>query len=119
MSQLNRIIELIRLTNQPGFILEGEREPLVVLPLTSYESLVANRQPVAVSAETWSQALQQQIDLLRQGQQEVKTSKTTVSANQSAPIIPNNNSILQNKPDLSEVMEEEIPEEYLPEPLDS
>ncbi|MCX6784893.1 MAG: hypothetical protein NTV81_03075 [Candidatus Komeilibacteria bacterium] len=117
MSQLTRIIELIRLTNQPGFILDGEREPLAVLPLAQYEKLVSKSSEGEVPAEMWSQVLQQQIDLWQQQQvaAETKVSSAPRSvAKKIEPVQP----IHQPRPDLAEVMEEEIPDEYLPEPIE-
>ena len=108
MSQLNRIIELIRLTNQPGFLLDGDKEPLAVLPLAAYEKLVTNTHQGGEGAEAWSQILQQQIDLWQQ--------QVVTQPKPGAPKVARKNQT--PRPDLAEVMEEDIPDEYLPEPLE-
>lgn len=116
MSQLNRIIELIRLTNQPGFVLDGDKEPLVILPLTKYEQLAVEPASNQNQAEIWSQALQQQIDLWQKEQSNHQGSpKQAVvkPAKKSEPA----QSIIQPRPDLAEIMED-IPDEYLPEPIE-
>ncbi len=117
MSQLTRIIELIRLTNQPGFLLDGEREPIALLPLAQYEKLVTKSSEGEVPAEMWSQVLQQQINLWQQQQvaAEVKVSSaSSKAAKKIEPLQP----IHQPRPNLAEVMEEEVPDEYLPEPIE-
>lgn len=123
MSQLSRVIELIRLTGQAGFLLEGEKEPLVVLPLANYEQLTSADKTDLEQAEAWSKILQDQInDWQKQQPAEpapvVKTkSEQPKQSTSTLPLQP----IHQAKPDLAEVMEEEIAEEideYLPEPLD-
>jgi hypothetical protein len=117
MSQLNRIIELIRLTNQPGFVLDGDKEPLVILPLAKYEQLVVV-EPTGnqAQAEIWSQALQQQIDLWQKEQSNHQGSPKQAIV-KSAKKPEQAQSIIQPRPDLAEIMED-IPDEYLPEPLE-
>lgn len=117
MSQLNRIIELIRLTNQPGFVLDGDKEPLVILPLDKYEQLVVV-EPAGnqAQAEIWSQALQQQIDLWQKEQSNHQGSPKQAIVKPAKKPEPAQ-SIIQPRPDLAEIMED-IPDEYLPEPLE-
>lgn len=116
MSQLNRIIELIRLTNQLGFVLDGEKEPLVILPLAQYEQMTSQPSGNQVQAEIWSQALQQQIDLWQKEQSNHQGSPKQAVVRQAKKSEPTQ-SIIQPRPDLAEIMED-LPDEYLPEPLE-
>lgn len=119
MNQLSRIIDLIRLTGQSGYLLEGEREPLVIVPLATYEKLLSTGQSAEQQAEVWSNVLQEQINAWQKEQQPTAAVNKTVKS--KARAVREERPIHQPKPDLAEIMTDEViieDDEYLPEPVD-